>query len=328
MLSNTLLKKNKYGFSLFEVVVTMAIVAIFIAAASNVFTQKFKRKVALPAHGRFECYYDNAGNLTQRYVSENVLVNDFHPTEGYCTFEPKQTAQYLVINAVGGGGAGGAMYGGSAGIYKSIFLTTTTHVLHIYPGRGATFNPANNLVDDDFGGQTYLVDANSNNHDVIRLDGGRSNSGDMLLVKDCSVSYARYTCRRDPYCRVNNEARQLIVGYCTANGDSLSDEAEDAVPFDTAFYEYRDNNREDLSNVVLSYSKRLDSDDDLLQYEALYTLALQVQGNFTGERQSSGFDTYIEALEIKDGIAATDPAPGTGGGIGEDGGNGAVVIAW
>lgn len=328
MLLDALRKKNKYGFSLFEVVVTMAIIAIFIAAASNVFTQKFKRKVALPAHGRFECYYDNAGNLTQRYISENVLVNDFHPAEGYCTFEPKKAAQYLVINAVAGGGAGGATYGGSAGVYKSVFLTTTTHTLRVYPGRGATYDAVNNLVLGDYGEQTYMTDEDSDNRDVLRIDGGRSNSGDMLLVKDCSVGYAKYVCRRDPYCRVDNVARQLTVGYCSSEGDSLSYEREDIISFDTAFYEYRNNNKADLSNVILSYSKLVDTGVYLAPKEAIYTLALQVQGNFTGERQASGFENYLDALDTDEGIATMNPLPGTGGAVAENGGNGAVVIAW
>lgn len=328
MIADALRKKNKYGFSLFEVVVTMAIVAIFIAAASNVFTQKFKRKVALPAHGRFECYYDNAGNLTQRYLSENVLVNDFHPAEGYCTFEPKKAAQYLVINAVGGGGAGGNAYGGSAGVYKSVFLTTTTHTLRVYPGRGATYDAATNTVLTDYGEQTYMTDVDSDNRDVLRLDGGRSNSGGMLLVKDCSVGYAKYVCRRDPFCRIDNVARQLSIGYCSDEGDSISYESTDTISFDTAFYDYRYTDRSELSNVVLSYSKLVDTGEYLAPKEAIYTLALQVEGNFTGERQPSGLEYYLDALDFDEGIAAVNPVPGTGGAPRENGGNGAVVIAW
>ena len=328
MLTDRLLKKNKYGFSLFEVVVTMAIIAIFIAAASNVFTQKFKRKVALPAHGRFECYYDNAGNLTQRYISENVLVNDFHPAEGYCTFEPKKAAQYLVINAVAGGGAGGATYGGSAGVYKSVFLTTTTHTLRIYPGRGASYDPVNNLISSEYGEPTYMTDEDSDNRDVLRIDGGRSNSGDMLLVKSCSVGYAKYVCRRDPFCRIDNVARTLSVGYCSGEGDELAYEQTETVSFNTAFNDYRNNNMADLSDVVLSYSKLRDTGIYLAPKEAIYTLALEVQGNFTGQRQASGFENYLEALDTDEGVATMNPSPGTGGAVAENGGNGAVVIAW
>jgi len=338
--------KNKYGFSLFEVVVTMAIISIFIAAASNVFTQKFKRKVALPAHGRFECYYDNDGQLTQRLISEDVVVQDFHPTttelqtndDGdevevvtpltYCTFEPKKAASYLIINAVAGGGAGGTNYGGSSGVYKSVFLTTTTHTLHVFPGRGATYNAGDGTVSGEFGEQTFMTDVDSGNRDVLRIDGGRSNSGDRLMVKYCSIAYAKYACRREPFCRIDNLGRNLTVGYCSGDGDSISYERDDLISFDTAFYEYRYNSNAELTNMILSYSRLIDTNEYLAPKEAMYTLGIQVEGNFLGTRQESDFMYYLDSLELTDGIATMDPNPGSGGAIRSDGGNGAVIIAW
>ena len=42
---------NKFGFSLFEAVVVMGIVAIFVASATNVFTKKHKQVQEKTPHG-------------------------------------------------------------------------------------------------------------------------------------------------------------------------------------------------------------------------------------------------------------------------------------
>lgn len=343
--------KNKYGFSLFEVVVTMAIIAIFIAAASNVFTQKFKKKVALPAHGRFECYYNNAGQLTQRLISENVVVQDFHPTgeavleDGeevdpdnppepvpldYCTFEPVKAASYLVINAVGGGGAGGrysSSYGGSSGSYRSVFLTTTTHKLRVYPGRGAVYNGTDSSPK---GGTTYITDEDSDNREVLRLAGGRSNSGGDLLYKSCEFVYSLYRCRRDPYCELDEVNKQARIGYCSANSDSTSAESTTTISYSTLRSQYTYNTNADLSNGVITYAYKTSNGQSgiLAGNVVIFNLALEVEGNFTKVEQPSGFSTYLDALEVEDGVAAVSPRPGVGGGIQTSGGTGAVVIAW
>ncbi len=330
MLFERISKKNKYGFSLFEVVVTMSIIAIFIAAASNVFTQKYKRKVALPAHGRFECYYDNTGTLTQRYMSENVVVNDFHPGTEYCTFEPKKAAAYLVINAVGGGGAGGVNYGGSAGEYQSVFLTTTTHNLKVYPGKGAEYNPDTNLVLADYGGDTYITDDDSNNREVIRMKGGRSQSGDQLLVDACRFAYSKYTCRREPFCRIYTDTKQIEANYCSCDGDSLSCEGKETLSFSTVLSSYNSMDKAELTEMILTYSKTYDTGQYLAPRGITYTLAIEVSGNFTGVQQTSKFQEYIDALDLaeEEGVGSMDPTAGSGGGRQQSGGHGAVVIAW
>ena len=330
MLFDKFYKKNKYGFSLFEVCVTMTIIGIFIAAASNVFTQKYKRKVALPAHGRFECYYDNAGALTQRYMSENVVVNDFHPATEYCTFEPKKAAAYLVINAVGGGGAGGVNYGGSAGEYQSVFLTTTTHNLKVYPGQGATYSPETNTVLASYGGDTYITDDDSDNREVIRMKGGRSQSGDQLMIDACRFAYSKYTCRREPFCRIYSDTRQIEVNYCDGDGDDLSNEETVTYSFNTVLSRYNSMDKAELTEMILTYSMTEDTGEYMAPLDYIFTLALEVSGNFTGVQQTSKFQEYVDALDLSEdeGVGSMNPTAGSGGGRRQSGGHGAVVIAW
>lgn len=319
-------KKNKFGFSLFEVVVTMAIVSIFIAACTNVFTQKYKKKVALPAHGRFECYYDSTGLLTERLVSENVVVSETHPAEGYCYFEPLKSASYFVVNAVGGGGAGGTTYGGSAGEYSSIFLTTTTHRLKIYPGVAAKYDATNNTYDAR-GGDTFITDTDSNNREVIRMRGGRSSSGNKIDLKTCNVSYRGYSCRLEPYCTIDNDNSRAWVGYCNSNGTSTSAESKESVSYSSIISKYSGASYADLSKGTLTYSKTA-SNGYMEANKVVYTISVTISGNFTPNAQPSDFNFYLQALDLDGGVAALMPLPGAGGAIKNNGGGGAVVIAW
>lgn len=319
-------KKNKFGFSLFEVVVTMSIVAIFIAACTNVFTQKYKRKVALPAHGRFECYYDSTNLLTERLISENVVVSETHPETGYCYFEPSKAASYFVVNAVGGGGAGGTAYGGSAGEYTSIFLTTTTHRLKVYPGLGATFNATDNTFEAK-GADTYITDTDSNNREVIRMRGGRSSSGNKVELKTCAVSYRAYSCRLEPYCNIDNDNSQVTVGYCSYNSDSTSAEQKSTISYSTILSKYSGTSNLELSKGTLIYSYTT-SGGYLEPNKIIYNISVTIAGNFTPDSQASDFAFYLDALKLDEGVATVNPIPGTGGAIKTNGGNGAVVIAW
>ena len=319
-------KKNKFGFSLFEVVVTMAIVAIFIAACTNVFTQRYKKRVALPAHGRFACCYDSTNLLTERLISENVVVSETHPETGYCYFEPLKAASYFVVNAVAGGGAGGTTYGGSAGEYTSIFLTTTTHRLKIYPGLGATYNAADNTFEPK-GADTYITDTDSDNREVVRMIGGRSSSGNKVDLKTCAVSYRAYSCRLEPYCYIDNENSKVTVGYCSYNSDSTDAEKRATVTYSTILDNYSGSSNLELSKGTLIYSYAT-AGNYLEPSKVVYNLSVTIAGNFTPDAQASDFALYLGALNLDDGIAAVEPKPGTGGAIKTNGGNGAVVIAW
>ncbi len=308
------LKKNKFAFSLFEVVVTMAIVSIFIAACTNVFTQKYKKKVSLPNHGRFECYYNSEGVLTERLVSESV-VSEKHPVDGYCTFVPLKSAAYFVINAVGAGGAGGTQFGGAAGADASIFLPTTTHTMYVYPGEAAKFDSTTNTTTAARGGTTKVIDQISHK-EIIVLLGGRSNSGSKVDFESCSVSYAKYTCRLSPYCNIDNENSRFQIGYCSASSTDVSAEKSLNLSYTDFLRSYSGSSTSDLSQDTLTYLHK-----DFL-------LTAYMSGNYTQLAQESRFKLYISALRLDSGIAVLDPSPGTGGALKRDGGTGAVIIAW
>ena len=65
--------KFRLGFSLFETFVVMAIVGIFIALMANTVAHRPKAKLASEAHGRFECYYDESGQLWQLVIVNRVI---------------------------------------------------------------------------------------------------------------------------------------------------------------------------------------------------------------------------------------------------------------
>ncbi len=320
-------KKYNFGFSLFEVVVTMAIVAIFVAACSNVFTQKYKKKTAIPPHGRMECYYDNAGQLTERMLSENVIISDTHPADGYCTFKPLSSSSYLIVNAVGGGGAGGQQYGGSKGEYQSLFLTTTTHTLHLYPGNPANVDATNPATFDPKAEDTYIADADDNDREILRVAGGLSNSGSNITLKSCSVSYAEYSCRLTPSCTIDAANNRVIVKYCNQNGEAYNLEKSINIDYSTILSEYSGTDTAELARGILVY--RYYNTPAYLQDPVNYfALSIQLDGNFTQDEEPSDLEYYITGLEIKDGIALTSPRAGTGGAVGSKGGTGAVIIVW
>lgn len=319
-------KRYNFGFSLFEVVVTMAIVAIFVAACSNVFTQKYKKKPAIPPHGRMECFYDNAGQLTERMLSENVIVSDTHPATGYCTFRPLTSSSYLIINAVGGGGAGGQQFGGSKGEYQSLFLTTTTHTLHLYPGNPANVDAANNTFDPK-GEDSYILDADDADREILRVSGGRSNSGSSVALDQCSVSYAEYSCRLTPSCTIDNVNQRVTVTYCAQNGNAINVEKSINIEFSKILAEYSGMTTEEISRGILIY--RYNSTPAYQQLPITYfALSVFLEGNFTQDEDPSELKNYITGLEIKDGIASVVPEAGNGGAVGSKGGTGAILIVW
>lgn len=330
MMYDFITKKNKLGFSLFEVVVTMSIVAIFIAACSNVFTKRYKKRVALSQHGRLECYYDNDGNLTQRLFSEKVLVGGEEKITGktYCEFTPSNASAYLIINTVGGGGSGGDEFGGSAGVYSSTFLTTTNHQLRLYPGKGAT-------VGTSQGGASVVRDHDSGDRIVVNNAGGRSNSGSNYYLQDCSVSYAAYACAQEPACTLNNDTKNARISYCKSDGSAANheNEGEETLSY-SALVDYAINKSSvgsisDLSNVMLNYSKDVTETEGENTYKVrYYSLAFKLDGNFTAEQEKSDIENYIKGLGIESGVATLSPKAGFGGAKNQSGGNGAILVVW
>ncbi len=129
--------KDKLGFSLFEALVVMSIVSIFVAVMASVIPHKSKPKISAEAHGGFECYY--VGNqLYSRTISAG-RENDPKPESGsFCEFRPDQYVKYLIFNVVGGGARGGASTGGGAGQYTSAFFPTPKNIYRLYPGKGGS----------------------------------------------------------------------------------------------------------------------------------------------------------------------------------------------
>lgn len=344
-------KRTSTGFSLFEVIVTMTIIAIFLAAATNVFTKRYKKRVSVHTHGRIECYYNKNGELWQREFTGSRKTydgrakdEDGNENDSYCAFTPSKSSAYLVINTAGGGGGGGGTYGGSAGGYENTFVNVTTHKLRLYPGKGG--------AESADGEDSYVEQADDSDDfdSIIEAEGGRGDSGSNYYITDCSVSYTKYSCS-NARCTVDNDDRKVTVRYGrTATACNNSNYTTETFKFDTvkeaaASVEEEDDDI-DLSDVMLTYNY---SDDDDYGNTILYfTIAFRLDGNFTEEREESGLEKYIAGLDIHDGIGSYDPddddddgsdensesdvwegfSPGSGGAPGEAGGTGAVLIVW
>lgn len=133
----------KFGFSLLEALIVMAIASIFIAVMANVVPHKPKAKLSAEVHGGFECYW-NDGTLYSRTITVNnedqgkpVVCNPEEECD-HCEFRPPQALSYMIFNAVGGGSYGGVDNGGGAGQYTSAFVSIPQKVYRLYPGKGGT----------------------------------------------------------------------------------------------------------------------------------------------------------------------------------------------
>ena len=338
---NTYKNKNKFGFSLFEVVVTMSIVVIFIAACSSVFTMKKRDRVATPAHGRMECYYvkkdDGSVVLHQRLYYEKMLTadNDLPATETQCHYTPPSTAAFLIVSAIGGGGAGNATRGGSAGQFKNEFIPVTTHHLFLQPGRGAEYIATGTQTD---GSPSLVFDGGKDGNDpvpqqILNVAGGISASNyGTLRWGDCALLYTRYSCNVDQYCSVNNTTNTVTVNYCA--GTNTSDFTHKNVS---------------INSILANYNMSDITTESLIKYEDVvqntgndgscnpvddvrnFAFALNVIGNVTEDAENSHMDKYVNALGITDGIKNVNPGNGgakytTAGSA--DGGSGAVVVVW
>ena len=104
--------KYKVAYTLAEVLVVLAILAVMVLALPPIAKKTFKVKTVEKKHGRVECFYDNSGNLKQYEVSEghDAILKTVDPSTG-CTFYPPSNATYIMIHAVGGGGAGYSVIG-------------------------------------------------------------------------------------------------------------------------------------------------------------------------------------------------------------------------
>lgn len=214
------INKTKYGFSLFEVCVTMGIVAIFIAACTNVFTARHKARIENYNHGRFECYLDKDGRLYEGLFDENNKIYDRDVTEqGYCTFKPPVNLKSIVVNAVAAGGNAGELRGGGAGDFTSFYLSDLTKELYIRPGKAVAPTetiPESTTKDDIM--QTKIYDnkngfSDSNILPLVTLSGG-ADGKDVIYFSKCTFASKKYTCGIEPTCTINNTLQTLTVNYC------------------------------------------------------------------------------------------------------------------
>mgnify|MGYP002623270869 CR=1 FL=1 len=104
-----LYKFYRHGYTLAEMLVVLAIVSMVMLAMPPVTKKVFKVDATAKKHGRVECYYNSEGKLLQYTATE---LGPSRPEEventkaTYCSFIPPSNATYIMIHAVGGGGAG------------------------------------------------------------------------------------------------------------------------------------------------------------------------------------------------------------------------------
>lgn len=119
---------KKRGFTIAEILMTMAILGFVVALSVPMLGQQKMKKpnTTLLGHGLFECYYDNAGLLTQHYIDEKGTDTVTH-VNGSCKFTPP-VANYYAITSIGAGGSGGLMNGTPS--YRIVYPlpTNTTYV--------------------------------------------------------------------------------------------------------------------------------------------------------------------------------------------------------
>lgn len=96
-------KREYSAFSLAEMLVVLLIMSFIAIGVPLIHFKKTELKTKRSLHGRYECYYDAAGQLNQYTVNEEGAQT---LTEGVteCTFTPSRNAVFFLIHAVGGGG--------------------------------------------------------------------------------------------------------------------------------------------------------------------------------------------------------------------------------
>ncbi len=93
-----MIQKNnnkKFGFSLFEALVSMLIMSLFFIASSRVITQKRPIEIQKNPYGYYECYTINGVTKQHRSVAESetpASVTD------KCTFEPPAGANFVAVH--------------------------------------------------------------------------------------------------------------------------------------------------------------------------------------------------------------------------------------
>ena len=107
------LNKNN-AYTLAEMLIVLIIISLVLISIPLAVRKMFAVKDVKVNHGRYECYWDDSGKLkyyySQERAGEDPLEKEGEITENdYCIFSPPSTYPYLMIHAVGGGGAGGTV---------------------------------------------------------------------------------------------------------------------------------------------------------------------------------------------------------------------------
>lgn len=103
--------KKKAGYTLAEMLLVMAIFTIIMLALPPMARKMFKVEHKTKVHGRVECFYNGSGEgaSLKKYVQDeaNKTVESRTPeATDYCEFIPPANVTYIMVHAVGGGGAG------------------------------------------------------------------------------------------------------------------------------------------------------------------------------------------------------------------------------
>lgn len=311
--------KNKVAFSMLEACITMFMVAVFTAAASNIFTQKHQKVAHTTSHGSFECYYNTEGQICQRMAQEGIYQA---PTCGLaeCTFKPLKASEYYVVNAIGGGGGGNtAGLGGSAGEYRTFFIPSISKELKIIPGQGglAGSSPA--------AGQDTII-RNTDGESLLIAYGGKAGYLNESSYKNTIQAEDIYACslyfgdgstaleycatnNRNPYCQVNTSS--VYAEYCI-DRDTINLPSSSYLYFDTEGQLYAANSYMSNRNVRMYLYVR----DEVKNFN-----------NTTGEAPSK-LDEYLDAAELNDANVWRMGIGGKGGHGAENGTPGAVLIVW
>ncbi len=100
--------KKIFAYTLAEMLVVLVILSVVLLAAPPLTKKLFKLKATEKRHGRFECYRD-ANNVIMQYKVDGSNVTEPIAATNQnvgCVFNPPSNALYIMIHAVGGGGAG------------------------------------------------------------------------------------------------------------------------------------------------------------------------------------------------------------------------------
>ncbi len=216
--------KSKLGFSLFEALVVMSIVSIFVAIMASVVPHKAKPKISSEAHGGFECYY-SGNNLYSRTISVGregpaKAENKSDSYGKYCEFKPDQYVKYLIFNTVGGGSLGSSSTGGHAGEFMSAFISTPKSIYRIYPGKGGTASHPD-------GYPTYIKEPTNLTKSIVEVAGGKqtlsalnskfSDIQEVYVLQAMDSTTPGYGCSYYPRAWIDQDDGRVHVVACMSS---------------------------------------------------------------------------------------------------------------